>query len=286
MKTMIRIMLICLAAVAMVGLIGTAGAEETPKFILYTCYENVFPDGEEVEAGCVDEEGNLWTISEMIPDGDPYLSEDNFLMRLRKAGRMTLAGKLDSDDLFDLKSLIFSVEDQGWNSEAVSEGAGGEYSVAVVYDTDGNAQRILLGMSGDSKFENTDPNAQALYLWLRKTFPDVTCFGGEAGPQGFQAVSLIEYCGWQDIDWEHVVIVGYDIDCEVGSIPFEMSEEDQAEMIQFIRNRKVTGKANATMVTGGTSVYGVTDGEGNWLASLELYRGMLVQRDGMYFLGK
>ena len=286
MKTMIRMMLICLAAVLVFVSAAAGEANETPKFILYTCYENVFPDGEEVQAGCVDEEGNLWAFSRMMPDGDPYLSEENFLMRLRIAGEMELVGKLDSDELFDLKSLIGSVEDQGWDCEAVSEGAGGEYSVAVTADEDGNEWRILLGMSGDSKFENTDPNAQALYRWLRETFPNVTCFGGEAGPKGFQPVSLIDFCGWQDIDFEHAVITGYDTDCEAGPIEFEVTGENREEIIQFVLSRKVTGKANATLVTGATTVYTFCDEQGNYLAALELYRGLLVCRDGMYTLGK
>ena len=286
MKTIHRILLICLAAVLTLAAAAAAEPEETPNFILYTLYENVFPDGEEVQAGCVDEEGYLWTFNRFMPDGDPYLQEENFLMRLRIAGEMTLAGQLDSEELFDLKSLIYSTEDQGWGSEAVSEGGGGEYSIAITTDKDGEEYRILLGMSGDSKFENTDPDAQALYQRLRELFPDVTCFGGEAGPKGFQPVSLIDFCGWQDIDFDHAVITGYDMDCEAGPIPFEITDEQREEMIQFVRTRNVTGKANATMVTGGTTAYTFSDEAGNYLASLELYRGRLVRNDGMYTLGE
>ncbi|MDR9831373.1 hypothetical protein RCJ22_37940, partial [Vibrio sp. FNV 38] len=139
--------------------------------------------------------------------------------------------------LFELNSLIFSVEDQGTETEAVSEGGGAESSYAVVYIEDEPAQRVLLGVSGDSRFENTDPDAQALYLWLRELFPDVTnYFGGDAGPRGFQPVSLIEFMGWQHIDFTRVVITGWDMDCVAGPIPFELPEENAEEILQMILN--------------------------------------------------
>ena len=58
------------------------------------------------------------------------------------------------------------------------------------------------------------------------------------------------------------------------------------EIIQFILNSHVTGKANATMVTGGTTEYIISDENGNYLAALELYEGLLVRNDGMYHLSR
>ena len=285
MKTIIRMMLVCLAAVMVCGL-AAAGAEDAPQIILYTCYENVFPDGIEFEAGCVDDDGNLWSFRGNLPEGELSAGVEEYLTGLLSAGMMTKTGELDSMTLFDLKSLIFSAEAQEGEVEAVGEGGGAEHSCALVADRDGNIQQILLGISGDSRFENTDPDAQALYLRLREMFPEVTCFGGAAGPAGFQPVSLVDFCGWQDIDFDHVVITGYDADCEAGPIPFEITEEQREEIIRFVQSRKVTGKANATFVTGGTSVYTFSDEKGNYLGSMELDSGLLVRNDGMYYLGE
>lgn len=285
MKNLIR----TIAAVVLAGMLlcsaSMAAGGDTPRIILYTCYQNVFPDGVTLEAGCVDEEGNLWTIEETIQDADWSAPMDKYLASLLADGKMTNAGQMGWDELFELNSLIVSVEDQGNETEAVSEGGGGECSYALIYAEDEPVQRILLGVSGDSRFENTDPNAQALYLQLRNLFPGVTnYFGSDAGPAGFQPVSLVEFCGWQDIDFTHVVITGWDMDCEAGPIPFEMSAENREELVRFIRNSKVTGKANATITTGGTTEYVISDENGEFLASLELYQGLLVRNDGMYFL--
>ena len=286
-KSIQMILAVILMAVLLSAVSLAAEEKETQRIILYTCYQNVFPDGVALEAGCVDEEGNLWIYSGTIPDRDHSVPMDEYLATLIAEGTMTNAGQMSWDDLFELNSLIFSVEDQGAETEAVFEGGGAESSYAVVYIGDEPAQRILLGVSGDSRFENTDPNAQALYLRLRELFPDVTnYFGGDAGPRGFQTVSLVEFMGWQDIDFTRVVITGWDMDCEAGPIPFELSEENAEEIIQFILNNHVTGKANATMVTGGTTEYIISDENGNYLAALELYEGLLVRNDGMYHLSR
>ena len=285
MKKTMLLILACLAVSLMAASAFAAGTQETLRIILYTCYENVFPDGVTLEAGCVDEDGNLWTFSGIVPEADLSSGTDAYLAALLADGKMIQAGKTGGEELFDLKSLIISADDQGNETETVGEGGGAESSVAFAYDVEGIAQRILLGVSGDSRFENTDPDAQALYLQLRNLFPDVTHFGGEAGPRGYQPVSLVEFCGWQDIDFTHTVITGYDMDCEAGPIEFEVSLQEREEIIQFILSRYVTGKANATMVTGGTTAYNILDEDGNYLASMELCDGLLVKNDGMYYLG-
>ena len=79
------------------------------------------------------------------------------------------------------------------------------------------------------------------------------------------------------------VITASVIDCEAGSIAVEDPDES---IIDFVLESAVTGKANATMVTGGTTVYGFYDADGAYIGSIELYRGLLVTSDGMYYIGK
>ena len=288
MKTMRRLVMICLAAMLLAGF---AAAEETekPGIMLYTCYTYVAPDGMTLQAGCVDEEGGLWTLDQVIPDYDWSVGIYEYLSGLLEAGGLTPAGtfgEYDRIDLFDLRGLVVSTEDQGNETEAVCEGAGAESSYAIVRDNDGNTRKILLGVSGDSRFENTDPNAQALYRILRELFPGVDNYAySNMGPRGFQAVPLAEFCGWQEIDFTKVVITCADMDCEAGPIEVELTDEDREQIVELATNRMVTGKANATFTTGGTTVYMFQNEEGEYLGALELYRGMLVWNDGMYYLG-
>lgn len=287
MKTMKRLLVICLAIALLAA--GSASANKTerpPRIIMYTCYTNLFPDGLELQAGCVDEDGGLWTLELKDAGLEGYATVGEYLAAMLEAGKMTPAGKLDAD-MFELNGLVLSVEDRGKETEAVCEGAGAESSWAVAWDVDENATEILLGVSGDSKFENTDPNAQALYLLLRQSFPGVTNYAwSDMGPQGFQAVPVIEFCGLQDIDFDKVMIECYLDDCLVGPIPANLTEAEKAEILEIVKAGKVVGKANAMTVTGGTTSYGFLDEEGNYLAWLSLFEGLLARDDGMYYLGE
>ena len=160
--------------------------------------------------------------------------------------------------------------------------AGTERSYAVQYDNEEQAHCILLGMSGDDCFENTDPDAQALYLYLRTMFPQVTCYGGDMGPRGFEPVSIRTFCNLEGLDPDHLEITACYVDCETGPLPITLTEEDRLALLDLIRNGVVIGKSNATMVTGGTTSYDLSDPDGNYLTSLEFYEGLLVRSDGMY----
>ena len=281
---------VCLAVIlALAAVCAAAAGEEAPRILLYTYYEWVGPDGMYLQAGCVDEDGGLWTLERLEPDFDWSAGMLAYLTGKLRDGEMTSAGEVDQDwiDMFELNSLIVCAEDRGNETEAVCEGAGAESSYGVAWDYDGNATEVLLGVSGDSRFENTDPNAQALYKLLRDFFPGVRNYAySDMGPRGFQPVPLIEFCGWQDIDFSAVAFSCDDIDCEAGPIPVKLTGEDREEILEMITNGVVTGKANATMVTGGTTVYGFLDEDGNWLDSMELYRGLLVTNDGMYYVAR
>ena len=81
---------------------------------------------------------------------------------------------------------------------------------------------------------------------------------------------------------ETAVITGYGVDCEIGLIPAEMTEEEKEEIRTLALYGVVTGKKNDEMVTGGTWVYSFETPEGEYIMSVELYKGLLVGSDGMY----
>ncbi len=286
MKMMKRLMTICLAIALLAGLAGAAeGVQEPPQIILYTCYTNLFPDGLELQAGCVDEDGGLWTLDLRDADLTGYATVGEYLADKRSTGEMVSAGQVEGIDMFELKSLIYDTEQQDVTLEAVCEGGGAESSYAIYRDVNGNETEILLGVSGDSKYENTDPDAQALYLLLRKFFPGVDHFAySDMGPRGFQPVPVAEFCGWQDIDFSKVVIECGLEDCEEGPIPLELTDGDREEIIEIATTWQVVGKANAMILSGGPKTAGFYDGSGKYLGSLSLFEGLLVLGDGMYYI--
>ena len=254
---------------------------EKPRIILYTAYLQM-GWGDRMQAGAVDENGNLWTLSGSAGELDwPYGCEAQ-MKYMQENGHMTLAGQLTSDELFHLKSLIYSVEDQGQKATSWMNDAGTERSYAVLYDQEGNAEAILLGMTGDDLFENNDPNAQALYLRLREMFPQVTCYAGMAPSWGFVPVNIAQYLHLDADKVAHAQVKGTLIDCEAGPKEMELSVEEQQEVILLALRGMVIGKDNATIVTGGTTVYSFYDAHSTRLGSIELYQGLLVTRDGMY----
>ena len=261
------------------------GASERPSPILYTYYRQL-GWGDVMEIAYVDSEGGLWLLTGSDSDLHWPWKEAEQLEFLRSSGGFTRVGQLKSDELFDLKGLVLSAEDMGGEIQPAANDAGSEYSYAVQYDRNDQATLILLGVSGDELYENTDPDAQALYAWLRSAFPQVTSYAGEPymGPAGFEPIPLHSFTGLIFFDPAEVKVSGGYMDCEAGYIPFDLSPEDEAEILDLIANGMVTGKANASMVTGGTKVFHLEDRAGNWVGSIELYDGLLVWADGMYYL--
>ena len=73
-------------------------------------------------------------------------------------------------------------------------------------------------------------------------------------------------------------------DCEEGLIDCPVTAEDTEKVLDILRNASVTGKANATFVTGGTYLFIFSDGEGNSLGTFEVYGDLAVASDGMYYI--
>ena len=251
--------------------------------ILYTYYRQV-GWGDRVQIGFVDDRGGVWLRQGF--DGDlkwPYTVEEQ-LTFLQTDTRFTQAAALSHDALFDLNSLILSTEDQGQSSHPVACDAGTEKCFAVQKDPNREARCILLGMSGDDCFENTDPNAQALYRYLRRLLPQVSCYGGTTGPAGFQPVPVKAFCGLEAIDIQQSRVSACLSDCEAGPIPLSLSEEERLKILDLVLHGQVTGKASAVTVTGGTVSYAFYDGNDHLLGAIELYENLLARPDGMYTL--
>ena len=105
------------------------------------------------------------------------------------------------------------------------------------------------------------------------------------GPASGDLVPVWQFCKGRREGLEDAVVTGCTIDCEAGPIPFDVTEEEAADMRQLAINGKITGKANDESLTGGTWVYTFTTPEGEHLLSIEMYRGLIVAVDGMYSFG-
>lgn len=267
-----------------------ASSQDAPaQIILCTKYQQM-GWGDRVQFGCVDKNGTVWTVSYDSAYGAnfPY-KIDEVIDFVSKPGVMENMGTLSHDALFTLESLVYNTEDQGTKMRGAANDAGLETSYAVTYDKNGEATYILLGASGDSVFENLDPDAQALYLDLRILFPNVTSYaslgygmGLGMGPVGFMPVPIWEYCGYSTKNLSTATVKGYMEDCEEGPIPLELTQEQQQTIINLAMNGYVTGKINAISQTGGFYSYVLVNENDEYLVSLSFCDGLLYLNDGMY----
>ena len=278
-------MAMCLMLALILAVPLVAARAEAPRIMLYTAYHQM-GWGDRLEVGCVDEDGKLWTLSgDAATLGWPGNRAEQVAF-LQSCGKLELVGELDFDARFDLKGLVLSVDPDDGKPVPAANDAGTEISCAVTY-ADDEPQVVLLGMSGDDMYENPDPDAQALYLWLRQAFPGVISYFGTPGmgPEGFQPVPIYEFCRLNPEALADAEVRGAFNDCEAGPSELEVDDQEAAEIRDKVLNGVVVGKANATMVTGNTSSFSFYTPAGDYLGSVEFYRGLLVGRDGMYRVG-
>lgn len=255
---------------------------DAPRPILVTAYRQL-GWGDAVQIGYVDEAGELWFIEGSDHDLNwPYPLADQLTWLAAAKHRQSL-GTLAYDDLFSLNSLVQCVEAQKEQGTPAANDAGTEVSYAVRYSAQG-AETILLGESGDTRFENTDATAQALYLYLRTAFPSVTSYFGNPvmAPSGFQPVSLMAFRGYESLDLLGLKVTQNDLDCEAGTEPVLLTDEEAEAVRAQILRLRVVGKHSCIVTTGGSTVYAFQNAEGKTVASFEFYHGLLVTQDGMY----
>lgn len=281
-----KILTAIIAAVLLTALAAAAYAE-TPDIILVTVYEQE-GWGDRISVGFVDRSGGLWTLEGSASAlGWPRAPEEQIAYLLRTEQKVQV-GKLSTDDAFDLKGLIECAELQKAEPRGWACDAGTQRSYAV-RDRDDEPEIMMLGITGDDMWENTDVNAQALFAHLCRLFPDVPCYAydymkttGESW--GFTPVKLRDFLQLDWLDRDDITMECRLTDCEEGLIDCPVTAEDTEKVLDILRNASVTGKANATFVTGGTYLFIFSDGEGNSLGTFEVYGDLAVASDGMYYI--
>ena len=254
-----------------------ACAEHEPVPILYTYYRQM-GWGDRVEIGYVDSNGDCWMLSgsDSVLEW-PFKAEDQ--LQYLSVHDFEKIDTLKFDDRFALESLISSVKVSDEKSHPVADDAGTERTYAVRYRKHDVPELIMLGMSGDDVFENTDPNAQGLYLAAHKLFPGVTAFGDDMGPAGFTPVNITEFCDLGDLKGASVKAIFND--CEAGPYGIDLTQSDQEKILCLISDGVVTGKVSAISTTGGYRTYYFYRGSEH-LGSVDIYDGLLYRNDGMY----
>jgi len=270
--------LIALLLTIMIMMSLSVFAEAEPRQIILLTEYRQMGWGERYALGVVDDEGGLWSYACSSWTDLPFEMTE-LILWAENNNEFEYLGTLSSSQLREVKSLVITVRHgEGKPAQAACD-AGTQSSYACRRDKDGKIETVLLGMSGDDMYENTDPSAQTLYRILRQCFAAVTAYDGEQGmsPKGFKAVSLEEFCGYDGLDLTALTLTAYRHDCEEGNIPTEpvLTGGDIASMI-------VTGKKNSLSVTGNTTVYAFTDDDGDTVAAFEFYGDLLVMNDGMY----
>ena len=95
-------------------------------------------------------------------------------------------------------------------------------------------------------------------------------------------VPVWQFCHGLRDGLESAVIKGYLNDCEAGPGEYEMTPEEIGTIRAIAINGVVTGKASDLSVTGGTWTYSFETPDGQYLFSIEMYKGWIVGSDGMY----
>ena len=281
-----KILTAMIAIALLMGLSASAYAE-TPDIILVTVYEQM-GWGDAISVGFVDQNGGLWMLEGSASALEwPHAPEMQIAYLLRTEQKVQV-GKLPPDDTFDLKGLIECAEmrqpePQGWACDA-----GTQRSYAVL-NRDSGTEIMMLGITGDDMWENTDVNAQALFAHLCRLFPGVPCYAGMYAETtgeswGFTPVRLRDFLQADWADRDDITMECRMTDCEEGLLDCPVTDADTAKILNILRNASVTGKANATFVTGGTYTFSFSDGKGNFLGFFEVYGDMVVSDDGMYYI--
>ncbi len=281
-----KILTVIIAAVLLMGLAAAAHAE-TPDIVLVTVYEQM-GWGDRISVGFVDRNGGLWTLEGSASELKwPYAPEEQVAYLLRSEQKVQI-GQLSADDRFALNGLIECAELQQPDPQGWACDAGIQRSYAVRSQND-QTEIMMLGITGDDMWENTDVNAQALFAHLRRLFPNVRCYADEfekttGESWGFTPVKIRDFLHIDWLDRKDMTMECYLTDCEEGLIDCPVTAGDTETILNILQNASVTGKANATFVTGGTYVFSFRDGAGTYLGSFEIYGDLLVSNDGMYYI--
>lgn len=259
---------------------GSAKAEEqTPgRPLLVTCYLN-YAWGEVYQIGMIDENGIVWEAEGSVLENIPY-SPDAYTAFAENRDFLHCAGSVSQKDLFDIKGLIATCENQAVTYTPAACDAGMQTALAYRTNQAGEVECIILGASGDSMYENTSPAAQALYTLLRNTFPGVCSFPGDGmGPQGFEERDLFTFLNIPSGEALPCTLTAAWLDCESGeeAIP-------ATQTVASLQRLSVTGMKSAAIPTGNITLYRLYDEQGNFIAAISFYGDLLLTEHGLYYV--
>lgn len=272
------ISIIMVLTMVIVCALSACAENTTPRSIILMTEYQQMGSGEEFQLGALDSEGNLWTYRSETR-GDIPFDKEGLLAWAETTDQLVEGKQISDDDLMDIVSLDKTVPAQEISCTSYACDAGEQTSYAIRKDRKGGMEIVVLGISGDDTYENTNPGAQSLYKTLRDLFPGVKAFekDANAAPAGFQETDILTFCGYKDIDLTMLNLRAYANDCETG-----LSEIDPAITAEEIAGMRVTGKKNSMCTTGNTIIYKFTDENGDTRACFEFYGDLLVRNDGMY----
>ena len=269
----------------------TPRPEDRPRVFLYSVLKEE-PDSTSISVCCIDEAGDLWSA-------DMADAEEDILQLLweRRGMKQDSNLKMRDVDLSNMKDA--KISDLAGMAQVVTEGRGspeatgagiGENAIyALQYDTEGNPTPVLLGVNGDAVYENTDPNAQTLYQYMRmhQSFYAPCNFATEGlTPRGFRMVTVRQFFGMENVDAKTAVITAAMTDCEEGFIDVQLTEEDREKAAALLERGVIIRKESPWLDTGGTMCYFFRDETGKDLGCIETCEedGLAVGNDGKYRL--
>ncbi len=275
--------------------------EKRPQVFLYSV--NRPDNGEEsVSVACMDQAGDLW-FTDKADVKYPFREEDVLQLIQERRGMKRI------------RKLIFAPYDmihmsEGWfealagvaetvpaaEGEPEKTGASDHALSICALRTgqDGSPETVLLGISGSKVFENKDPDAQFLYLFMWRIlmeqeeffhFPWGLAAEGMA-PRGAEMVSIRQFFGLEKADAETSVVTRT---VKTGG---ETGEEEPApkqerkKALKLLDRGVVTGKWNRYPTNGEWVIYSFYSAEGEYLGRLETCMDGEVAEaeDGVYRL--
>lgn len=131
----------------------------------------------------------------------------------------------------------------------------------------------------------------AAFLILVFILSPAACTLSETVPAGsdsaFEALPVWEFCHGKREGLETAVIKCFQSSCEEGPHEIEITPGEIEDIRDIAINGVITGKASDMSVTGGTWLCTFVTPEGEYLLTIELYKGWIVDSaTGMYTFSK
>lgn len=280
---------------------GKQVPEDRPQVFLYSVTRPGTEDGTAAVA-CIDKAGDLW-FAEKADAGYPFREEDILQLMQERRGMKRIKKLIHEPyDMIHMTAEWFEALSGMADTVPAAEGSlektgadTGELSICVLRTRqDGSPETVLLGTSGSTVFENTDPDAQFLYLFMWRTLMEQEAFfhfpwgiaAEGIAPHGAEMVSVRQFFGLEKVNADTAVITRT---VKTGG---EIREEETApeperkKALKLLDRGVVTGKWNRYLRDGERVIYSFYSAEGECLGSLETCMDgeLATAEDGVYRL--